>query len=92
MLDESGLLCTEFDTRIHFPFIGLVRETGLKSSFEGAAVLAKPCDVPTFERSLDAFSSELKNYYSALLVKLTNAILPTTSAARFNVILDILTD
>ena len=31
----------DFNQRIHFPFIGLVREKG-PTSFEGAAVLARP--------------------------------------------------
>jgi len=41
LMQESSELRDQFDQLIHFPFVGLVKEKG-QTSFEGAAILARP--------------------------------------------------
>lgn len=85
-------MCTEYDARLHYPFIGLVREGSLTSSFEAAAVLTKPAALTANAFDPDSFMTAFKTYYTALLSKLTSATLPTSNTGRLTFILSILTE
>ena len=45
LLESNKVVRNKFDEKIHFPFLGLVREIS-QSSFEGAATLARPPNLP----------------------------------------------
>ena len=85
---------TLFDSLIHFPFIGLVKEKGL-TSFEGAAVLAMPPSLPINVTCCTAQSLKavLKKYYSSLLFKIVCQVhQKKTQYERFQLMLAVLTD
>lgn len=91
-LDQS--LRREFDTYLHFPFIGLVKEKG-KSSFDGAAVLSRPpsLSINLTQCSAQSLKAVLKKYYNSLLFKAVCQVHSRkTMYDRFQSLLGLLTD
>ena len=70
LLSLDRNLLRDYDSLLHFPFIGLVREKG-NTSFDGAAVLAMPpsLTVNLTQCSAQSLKAVLKKYYSSLLFK-----------------------
>ena len=94
LLQSDSDVRSTFDSVIHFPFIGLVKEKG-KTSFEGAAVLARPASLPLglSNCSSQSLKAVLKKYYMSLLFK-TVCLMPNKRCMheRFQGILALLTD
>ena len=94
ILNADNDLRLTFDSIIHFPFIGLVKEKG-QTSFEGAAVLARPASLPLglSNCSSQSLKAVLKKYYMSMLFKVV-CLMPNKRCMheRFQGILALLTD
>ena len=85
LLESHKAIRNKFDEKIHFPFLGLVREIG-QSSFEGAATLARPpnLSINLSQNTPQSLKAVLQKYYTSLLYKLVCRVPNTkTSHERF---------